>query len=107
MKYFHNNEFKLGTIHCFVKVHNCDCEIQNCECEHLYFAILENESIYRNVFQTDGNYFQHNSSSFLQQCEIVENVIAIPIATLITVCLYMNVDNSVYVGLPINQKELE
>ena len=106
-EYVHNHEFKLGAIHCFVKVHNCDCEIQNCECEKLYFAILQNEMICRNVFETQGNFFYHNSLSFLQQCEIVENVIAIPITTLISVCIYMNVDNSVYIGLPINRKELE
>ena len=66
VKYLYNNKFKLGIIHCFVKVHNCDCEIQNCKCEHLYFAILENELIFCNVFQTEGNYFQQHRLSFLQ-----------------------------------------
>lgn len=102
-----NNEYKLGIIHCFVKIHNCNCEIQNCQCENLYLAILQSELICRNVFQAQGDYFEHNSLPFLQQCEVVESAIAVPIQNLTSLCIYMNVDNSVYIGLPINEKELE
>lgn len=46
-------------------------------------------------------------SSFLLKYFITDNYIAVPITSLQTVCIYMNINNEVYIGLPINNKERE
>ena len=44
---------------------------------------------------------------FLQKRHLVDNVTIIPVASLITVCIYNNIDNELYIALPVNDKEIE
>ena len=86
---------------------NCNCEIRECECENVYFGIIGRQFVCRDVFRVQGDNFRYDSQKFLQKCDIVNNTIALPIASLFSICIYINIENQVYIVLPVNQKELE
>lgn len=44
---------------------------------------------------------------FLQNCHTIDNCLAIPIENLKYVCVYIKIDDQMYIGIPINQTELE
>ena len=101
-----NNQLHLGILHCSVKVKNYNCEIQNSDFENMYFAII-GQLFCNEVFRMQGDNFRYDSRNFLQKCVTVNNLITILIASLCSTCIYINIENQVFIGLPVNQKELE
>ena len=62
----------------------------------------------RSFFNARGdNNVAYDSRAFLHKCDIVKNLIAIPVEALTAVCIYINIDDQIYIGLPVKQKKRE
>lgn len=108
VKYNDNNTVKLGLIHCFVKIIaiNCECMQPECKCIGLHYAIVKEISTDR-VFHAIGQNYRQSTHNFLRQCHLTNNVAAVAVENLAGVCVHINIDNVMYIGLPVNTKELE
>lgn len=104
VQYYQNNEEKLGSIYCFVKLSNCNQ--LTCNCCHQHYVII-NEIKKHDVFNTAGDRFDYSTTQFLYKCYVTNNLYAVKVNTLITTCIYMNFDNQTYAAFPINKKEFE
>ena len=105
--YISNGTMQLGLIHCFMKiVQRCECIQQECECVCTHYAVVE-EIVSDKVFDAIGNNYVQNTHNFLRQCHLTGNMSVIPIENLKSVCFHMLIDGVMYVGIPINNKELE
>ena len=72
-----------------------------------HYAIIR-EINSQSFFNAQGNNnVAYDSRTFLHKCNLVNNVIAISVEALTAVCIYMNIADQIYVGLPVNQKERE
>lgn len=107
--YIHNNnQTYFAEIQCFIKtMHRC-CNEQICQCQQRekHYAIIQKIAT-DDVFIVRSNNNVADTSSFLQKCHKINNFIAIPIVSLICVCIYIEIDNNTYVSMPINEKEVE
>lgn len=99
-------EEAIGSIHCFIKAWNdCEC-IDDCNCEpEKHYAIIE-------LFRREKAFFMnidHNAVAIphLYQCTSTKNLIAIDVNNLISVCVVMIMGERIFVGLPVNLKEIE
>lgn len=105
-----NNESQnyLAEIQCFIKTMHQNCNEQICQCEQSekHYAIAKKIAI-DNVFIVRSNSNVADTSSFLQKCHKTNNFIAIPIESLICVCIYIQIDNNIYISIPINKQEVE
>lgn len=104
VQYSHNNQCRLGSVVCFVKV--CTCIQATCNCVSQHYAIIR-QITSDAVFIIKGDQFTYNSSEFLNKCRYSENTVAIPIENLISTCIYICINNQSYIALPINKRELE
>lgn len=98
-------EEKLGVIHCFVKMSMCDCD-DHCICEGEHFAIIT-EMVKDGIFYVRGDAELRVRLSHLHKCHRGNEIAAIPVASLKSVCVYINVDNQSVIGQVINSVELE
>nr|XP_012234439.1 PREDICTED: uncharacterized protein LOC105679152 [Linepithema humile] len=105
-----NNEDQThhAEIQCFIKTIHQNCNEQFCQCEHRerHYAIAQQIST-DDAFLVRGDYNVADTNFFLHKCHKTDNFTAIPIEKLKCVCVYMKIDNQMYIGIPINQKELE
>lgn len=98
---------RLGLIHSFIKVINCNCVREGeCNCAINHFAIIY-EFEARSTFVAEGDGVRLSCANFLYKCIRTENLTAVTVRNIIKVCVYMNIDDQIYVALPINDKELE
>ncbi|KYN27887.1 hypothetical protein ALC57_02710 [Trachymyrmex cornetzi] len=101
-----------GCPSCYCKGENIpiipNCNEQFCQCEHRekHYAIVQ-QIITDVAFVARGDNFIADTNFFLRKCYKTENCIAIPIETLKYICIFMKIDEQMYVGIPVNQKELE
>lgn len=106
--YEKNREEKLGVIHCFVKISECVCG-DHCICEGEHFAIITD--IVKDgskVFHVRGDAELRVTLSHLHKCHRGSLIAAIPVTSLKSVCVYINVDdNQSIIGQVINSIELE
>ncbi|XP_077258856.1 uncharacterized protein LOC143895532 isoform X2 [Temnothorax americanus] len=102
--YEKDREEKLGVIHCFVKISECDCG-DHCICEGEHFAIIT-EIVKDGIFHVRADELQVGLSH-LHKCHRGNVIVAIPIAFLKSVCIHINVDNQFVIGQVINSVELE
>lgn len=105
-----NNEGQThyAKIQCFIKTVHQNCNEQLCQCEHRerHYAIVQ-KIVIDDAFFVYGDYNIADTNFFLQKCHKTDNFTAIPIETLKCVCIYIKIDDQMYIGVPINQKELE
>lgn len=105
-----NNEGQThhAKVQCFIKTIHQNCNEQLCQCEHRekHYAIIQKIAT-DNAFVIRGDNNTADTNFFLQKCHETDNFIAIQVETLKCVCVYMKIDNQMYIGMPINQKELE
>ena len=98
---------ELGFIYCFVKMFRCTCHEEECVCTDQHFAILQKITPY-SVFVAEGdNNIRYNTAKFLRKCHKTNQIYAISIDRLTKVCVRMNVNNCLYIAIPINNEELE
>lgn len=111
VQYTENNEEFIGSVYCFVKTFdNCLC-METCHCEPaIHYAIMR--ILHReHAFHVNLNNC-HISTQYLYRCYSTDDILAIPITELMSVCVYIPIEqkNNVierYVGIPINSRELE
>lgn len=85
----------------------CDCPAAICLCPSCHYAIIQ-KGLCHNSYHSRGNRFMPNTSKFLLKCNITDEVVAIPVQSLLTVRIYINIhNNNVCIGLPVNQRDLE
>jgi len=53
------------------------------------------------------SFFYNNIQSIKSYNHTIDNCLAIPIENLKYVCVYIKIDDQMYIGIPINQTELE
>lgn len=98
---------RLGIIYSFVKVSDCDCDCicQTCLNDTEILAIL-NPLVAVNTFSgTVAN--SHINSIFLCHRHGDENMIAISVSQLKTVCFHIEINNELHVMTPVNSIEFE
>lgn len=103
--YEKNQVEKLGVIHCFVKISECVCG-DHCVCEGEHFVIIT-EMIKDGSFHVRGDAKLRVTLSHLHKCHRGSVIDAIPVASLKSVCVQINVDNRSVIGQVINSVELE
>lgn len=102
-----NNDKHFGMIFCFVKISNCNFRMPGmCQCASRHLVVLE-KIISDGVYTATGNFTTYTTSSLLHRCHTTYDIVVVPVEALITVCIFMNVENHQYVAIPINEKELE
>lgn len=105
-QYLDNNQIKIASIYCFIKLLNCNCMRAVYECDSQHYVIIR-EFVSDEVFVAQGDHFIYTSESFLHKCHATNIVKAISVEALITTCIYVKLKEQVFVALPINKKELE
>ncbi|KAK0160280.1 hypothetical protein PV328_007708 [Microctonus aethiopoides] len=106
VKYSNLNRKHFGIIDCFVKL-SCNCFSRECQYKTSHIAIVK-EIISDGVFIARGNPgITYSTSEFLHKCHTTNNITAVPIEDLITVCVFMKIDDEEYIAIPVNDKELE
>lgn len=106
---FHDehNVNKFGLIHSFLKILNCNCgQVRNCNCAVNHFAIVS-EFQTRSTFVAEGDGVRYSSAKFMYKCDPRNILTAVPVQNIVQLCVYMNIDDQMYVAVPINDKELE
>lgn len=107
VQYLHNLQPKLGILQTFIKLKNCNCVLRECQCAVSNYAIAQ-EITSQSFFNVRGDYNVANDSpAFLHKCNLINNIIAISVEALTAVCIYININEQIYIALPINQKERE
>lgn len=106
----HNNEDCIGCANYFIKTFNdCMC-MDECQCDPpVHYAIIRK---FRSeiAFNVDINN-RSVAIPYLFRCYSTDEILAVSIEQLISVCVYITVKKEngidIYIGLPVNSKELE
>lgn len=99
------NEKRFGLLHSFIKIIDkiCDCQkISNCKCLGHHFAIIT--LLQTKPFKEPVRLLQ---LSHLYEFIVTENVFAIPVENLLSVCFYINTGNKTFIAELVNQYENE
>lgn len=105
IQYIDNDQFQLGSIIYFIKISNCNCR-RLCRCNGDHYAIIK-KIVTDNLLSIQGDNFIYDSDTFLHKCRIQVNIELLPIGSIVTPCVHMIINNEMYVGIPVNQQELE
>jgi len=101
-----DGNWSLGAIDSFIKfIPQCNCQ-GNCRCIATHSAIIY-KIVTENIFIVRGDKYMNNTSSFLHKCRLTDEVKAIQIESLDSVCVNINIENRMYVGIPVNEQDLE
>lgn len=99
-----NNIKYFGKILYFNKLSYCDCYEDKCFCAGVHKVVLNTIRILGNL--AIGNppnvILQH-----MFQCEVMNDIIVIPVENLITPCFTMSNNNFLYIAEPVNKYEFE
>lgn len=107
VKYLDNDDIKFGVIHSFIKMDiHCRCRHDPCDCERNHLAIVK-EIATEGEFMAEGDIYRQGTMKFLRKCYVSDVVCAINVSNLVSVCVGMNIRNQLYIGIPVNSKELE
>ena len=104
--FYDNNQKSIGLIHCFVKITGCHCNQEICACFPQHFAIVQKFQP-RSMFVAESDNLNCNTSKFLFKCNTTNNFQTVNVQNIINVCVFMNINIQIYIGLPINDAELE
>ncbi|XP_014298668.1 uncharacterized protein LOC103572023 isoform X5 [Microplitis demolitor] len=103
--YKSEGNYLLGSIYCFLKLTNCQCE-NRCQCLKFHYAVIQkysNEKIFKAI---DNDDLPHEIFH-IYRCLKQDNFILVSVASLVTVCVEMSIENLLYVGIPVNSRESE
>ena len=107
VQYHDGNQSLLGSVAYFIKiVPRCDCMRTVCECMGTHYSIV-GKIVTDGFFTAIGRNCTQNTSSFLRRCHVTNNTFAIAVENLDTVCVHVDIDNEMFVGIKVNTKELE
>ncbi|CAG5102758.1 Protein of unknown function, partial [Cotesia congregata] len=95
IKYSINNRSYLGLI-----------ERQICGCPGAHFAVTQ-QVITEELFTVSSDNFTFNTLEYLHKYFAGGRYLLVPIVNIDTVCIIMNVEEEMYLGLPLNSHELE
>lgn len=96
--------WSLGAVYSFLKVIPlCNC-VGDCRCPGIHLAVI-NTIVDEDVFLVRGDEYVYSTSSLLHKCHITDEVKIIEIESIEAVCVHMNVEGQMYVGIPPNTKD--
>ncbi|XP_066584839.1 uncharacterized protein [Prorops nasuta] len=102
-----NGELQLGLILYFIKISNCNCAQQSCKCIGDHYALIQKVSTV-DVFAVSGYRFNYNSINFLHECHAeINNYTLIPVQNIFKLCILLNIEDKMYIGITMNEYELE
>ncbi|KAF7994268.1 hypothetical protein HCN44_003358 [Aphidius gifuensis] len=94
------------SIVCFWKVTKCQCQEINCQCDPIHYAVGRLFE-YKEAFNVVGDQGVTSNIPILFECTKQERYMAIRVSRLQAVCVQVNVGNTLYLGIPVNEKEKE
>lgn len=106
VQYVNDNQLQLGSISYFIKITNCNCIRKPCKCNGNHYVVME-KIVTDNILIIQGDNFMYDSNTFLHKCHVTNNIVLIPVNNITTIFVLMNINNQMYVGIPVNQQELE
>lgn len=106
VQYVKDNRKQLGSISYFIKITNCNCVRKPCRCNENHYVVME-KIVTDDILMIQGNNFMYDSNTFLHKCHVTNNIVLIPVNNITTICVLMNINNQMYMGIPVNQQELE
>lgn len=96
----------FGAVSTFVKLTpQCHCG-GDCRCRDTHAAII-NKIHTDDVFLVRGEEHTYSTNTLLRKCHVTDEVKAIDIGSLDSVCIHMDIEDQLYVGIPVNKKDLE
>lgn len=105
VQYVNDNRKQLGSIS-FIKITNCNCVRKPCRCNENHYVVMK-KIVTDNILMIQGNNVMYDSNTFLHKCHVTNNIVLIPVNNITTICVLMNINNQMYVGIPVNQQELK
>jgi len=106
VQYKNDNELQLGSISYFIKITSCICVRKSCRCNGNHYVVIQ-KIVTDNILFIQGNNFIYDSNTFLHKCHTTNNIVLLPVNNITTICVLININNQMYVGIPVNQQEFE